>query len=165
MEEETLRNAEVAREVRERLIALKVDVGARPDFFRETVGGGGGLASVLLDESGDVVSVLPGFAAREAFLAFLQKGLKGRDRLREAREARSAIPDDVGVLHTLAETYHDLGSSRRAEECFGKILARSEEKAPAPGEIRFVAFAHERLARARILRGKNQDARADKAPR
>jgi tetratricopeptide (TPR) repeat protein len=159
MEEETLRNPEVARRVRERLVALKVDVGARPDLFRETIGGGGGLASALLDETGDVVSILPGFADRESFLSFLLKGLEGRGRLREAREARAANPEDVAALHALAETYHGLGSSRRAEECFEKILARPEGKAPAPPEIRFVAFAHERLARARILRGKNQDAR------
>ena len=159
MEEETFRHPSVVRELREQFVSVRVEGTAQAGLFRDTVGGGSGLASAILDETGDAVSVLPGYAGREAFLGFLSKAIQGRERLREAREGALAKPEDLAALHAMAETYHELGSLRRAEESFGRIVARGEDRAPSSGEIRWVAFARERLARLRIQRGKNREAR------
>lgn len=156
MEEETLRHEGVVREVRKNFVAVKVDVDRSPDLFQETIGGRGGLATALVDGTGDVVSALPGFAGPDAFLAFLQRAEKGRKQLENARLSAARIPVSIDSLHELAETYQSLGSARRAEECFERVIAEAVAKGAAG---KAVAFAHERLARIRVVRGKNREAR------
>src|SRR5437773_1415208 len=77
MEAETLRQADVVRASRAQFVSVKIDVNKRPDFYRGTIGGRGGLATCVLDSTGDVVSALPGFASAEDYVKFLEKAQKG----------------------------------------------------------------------------------------
>jgi tetratricopeptide (TPR) repeat protein len=152
MDDETFANPDVARVAREKFVSVRVDVDAQPKLFDSTVGGRGGLATCVLDGEGDVVSALTGFAAAPAFLKFLQKGETGAASVKAAREALSKAPDDASALLALAEAYRGADSLRRADEVYRKVL----DGFPASPAA---AAAHERLARLRVMRGKNVDAR------
>src|SRR3989442_248780 len=84
MEAETLRHADVVRASRDRFVNVKIDVDKRPDFYQGTIGGRGGLATCVLDSTGDVVSALPGFASAEDYVKFLEKAQKGYPELKAA---------------------------------------------------------------------------------
>jgi tetratricopeptide (TPR) repeat protein len=160
MADETLAAAEVARLSRAEFVNVKVDIAARPDLFRDKIGGRGGLATCIVDAEGDVVSALPGFAAAPAYLAFLKRAAEGYARLKAAREAareaaRSA-PEDPAALLDWAETYLALESFRRAEEVYERIVGMGTATA---GQRRCAAVSRERLARACAGRGRNLDAR------
>ena len=155
MEEETLRNAGVVRLSRERFVNVKADVEKRVDFHRSVVGGRGGLATCVLDSTGDVVSALPGFAGAEDYVRFLERATKGYAALKAVREA--AKPEDPVSMAALGEAYYGLDSRRRAEECFEKVVALGK----GPDETR--AQAHERLSRLAVQRGRNVEARAQLA--
>lgn len=151
MDEETFAHPDVARVARETFVAVRVDIDARPELFEATIGGRGGLATCVLDLDGDVVSALHGFAAPPAFLAFLERAEKGCATLRTARaEAEGKSPVK---LHALAEVYRKLESLRRAEACYRSVIDL------AAGPVEVVASCHERMARLRVLRGRNLEAR------
>lgn len=153
MDEETFAHAEVARVAGEKFVAVRVDVDEQPELFETTIGGRGGLATCVLDGEGDVLSAVHGFAAAPAFLRFLQKAEAGREPIRAARETVARSPADAAALYALAELYRGADSLRRADECYRKVV---EQKA-APVDA--AARSHERLARLRVLRGKNLEAR------
>lgn len=135
MEEETFAHAGTAK----RAAAfhwVKLDPSQRPADFERTVGEKGAMATALLDGTGDTVSVLPGHAGPEVFVAWLDRVASGYPALKSA-----AGPFEKG------EVYERLGSPRRAEACF------REAKGSAP--------AHERLARLLVRRGKNVEARSE----
>lgn len=160
MEEETFASAEVVRLVADHFVPVRVDVEKRPELFESTIGGRGGLATCLLDAEGDVMSALSGFAGPDAFRRFLERGEAGAGAIRSARAALSASPEDPERLEALAEAYRSVDSLRRAEACFRKAIDELQGK-PAldPAATRAAAISHERLARLRIMRGKNLEAR------
>jgi len=147
MNDETFSHAEVARLANARFVNVKVEIDRRPELFRATVGGRGGLATCVLDGTGDVVSALPGFAPPAAYLRFLERSEKGYAALRAARDGAQKSPDPR-AQHALGETYEALDSPRRAEECYLKAI-----------DLGASAVSHERVARLRIMRGKNLEAR------
>lgn len=154
MDEETFAHAEVARVARDRFVSVRVDIDARPELFESTIGGRGGLATCVVDADGDVVSALHGFAAPPAFRAFLERAEQGYGTLRAARaEAEGKAPAKV---HALGEAYRRLDSLRRAEACYRSVLDLASGKGDL---VEVVASSHERLARLRVLRGRNLEAR------
>ena len=160
MDEETFAHADVARVTRERFVCVKVDVEAQPELFEKTIGGRGGLASCVADGEGDVVSALHGYVGPQGFLLFLAKAEAGYGKIKAARDELAAARDDLSKLHVLAEAYRETDSLRRAEECYRKVTEGAAEKKVLDGpSLRAAASSHERLARLRILRGKNLDAR------
>ena len=154
MEEETLAHADVARVARERFVCVRIDVDEKPELFEATIGGRGGLATCVVDADGDVVSALHGFAAAEPFRRFLEAADKGHALLVAARRESAQAPGDLAKLHALGEVYRSLDSLRRAEACYRKVL-----DAGAAEPRRILASSHERLARFRVMRGKNLEAR------
>jgi tetratricopeptide (TPR) repeat protein len=134
-----------------RFVNLKVNVEDRPDLFTGYVGGRGALATAVVDGTGDVVSVLPGFADAARYRAFLERAERGLAGLKAAREACEKSPGDAWARVELGERYFELDSPRRAEECFLKAIEA--------GGLRAEAAAHERLARLRVMRGRNVEAR------
>lgn len=154
MEDETLGHADVARVARDRFVCVRIDIDAKPELFDATIGGRGGLATCVVDADGDVVSALHGFAAAEPFRRFLEAADRGYAALAAARRASDQAPADLARLHALGEAYRKLDSLRRSEACYRKVL-----DAGAAGPPPIVASCHERLARFRVMRGKNLDAR------
>jgi len=154
MEDETLAHAEVARVANEKFVCVRIDVDAKPDLFDATIGGRGGLATCVVDPDGDVVSALHGFAGPEPFRRFLESADRGYPGLAAAREDSARAPGDLTKLHALGEAYRKLESLRRAEACYRKVV---EAGAAAPPRV--LASCHERLARFRVMRGKNLEAR------
>jgi tetratricopeptide (TPR) repeat protein len=152
MNEGTFRDARVARRAAEGFVCVRVEIAARPHLFREAVGTAGGLATCVFDGEGDVIAVLPGFADAETFLRFLGRAGEGYPRLKAARDEAERRPAEARPRLTLGEAYESLGSLRRAEACFRKVL----EMAPGLPEA---AAAHERLARLAVQRGRNLEAR------
>ena len=154
MDDETLAQADVARVANGRFVCVRIDVDAKPDLFDATIGGRGGLATCVVDADGDVVSALHGFAGPEPFRRFLEAADRGYPALAAAREDSAREPADLTKLHRLGEAYRKLDSLRRAEACYRKVL---DAGAAEPRPI--LASCHERLARFRIMRGKNLEAR------
>jgi hypothetical protein len=164
MNDETFSNPEVVRLANQRFVNVRVSISERPELFDRTIGGRGGLGTCVLDGSGDVVSAIPGFAGPEVYLQFLRRAEEGYPRLRAARVAAKRNPGSVGALHHLAETYQELGSARRAEEHFEMIIRLGAQAGKLTPQLKkFVAFSHERIARARAMRGKNREAALETA--
>ena len=159
MNRRTFADAEVIRLSNERFVPVSLDLRTRADLFERTIGGRGALGTAIVDGSGDVVSALPGFADTSRYLDFLRGALAGYPKLRAARAAAARAPADPQALGTLAETYEALQSPRRAEEQCEKLLQLGAATKIWSSELRrSVAFAHERIARFRALRGKNREA-------
>ncbi|MBI3854951.1 MAG: thioredoxin family protein [Planctomycetes bacterium] len=154
MDEETFADAGVARAARERFVSVRVDAEAKPELFEATIGGRGGLASCVVDAGGDVISALHGYAGSKAFLLFLERAEAGLAAVKSAREALARSPNDAALLHGLGEAYRSADSLRRAEECYRQALEQAK-----PGQEGAAAASHERLARLRVMRGKNLEAR------
>lgn len=151
MEAETLRHPDVVAAARERFVNVKVQVERNPELYQSTVGGRGGLATCVLDSTGDVVSARVGFATAEEFTGFLEKAWAGYGTLKGAREAaKGGEPERVAAL---GEAYLALDSRRRAQECFETVLASGKGPAQTLGQ------AHERLSRLAVQRGRNVEAR------
>jgi tetratricopeptide (TPR) repeat protein len=151
MAEQTFAHPGVVAASRGKFLCVRIDIARQPDLFQKTLGTKGGLGTAVVDGTGDVVSALPGFAAPEAYLAFLEKAARGYPALRAARDGARA--DDAASLYALGEAYESLDSPRRAEEEYARAVALGA-KDPKP-----LALAHERLARIFALRGKNREAR------
>ncbi len=146
MDEETFTDGAVAAACA-RFVCVKIDIEAQPALFDRAVGGRGGLGTAILDGTGDVVSVLPGYAGPQGFLLFLEKAEQGYPALKAAKDAAGGGSGP----YALAELYRELDSARRAEECYRKAIEG--------GEPKWAALSHERLARMRVNRGKNVEAR------
>jgi tetratricopeptide (TPR) repeat protein len=153
MDEDTFAQAEVARVIRERFVAARLDVEARPELFEAAIGSRGVLATCVVDADGDVVSELRGYAGPQVFLRFLDKAELGYGAIKAARDLVAAAPDDAARLFALGEAYRAADSPRRADECYQKAIAG---KGAGPA----VAASHERLARLRVMRGRNLEARS-----
>jgi tetratricopeptide (TPR) repeat protein len=153
MDEETFGNPDVARRIRETFIGVRLDVEAKPELFEAAIGSRGVLATCVTDADGDVISELRGYAGPQAFLRFLEKAERGAVEIKAARERLAARPEDPALLYALGEAYRDSDSPRRADECYQKAIARG-------GASPAVAASHERLARFRVMRGKNLEARS-----
>lgn len=159
MEDETFGHADVTRVIREKFVAVRMDVEARPELFESAIGSRGVLATCVLDRDGDVVSELRGYAGPQVFLRFLEKAQAGVASLKSAREALAASPLAPDRLLALGEAYRQCDSPRRAAECYARALEcagpRVETDWKGPG-----AVCHERLARIGVIRGKNLEARS-----
>jgi len=152
MDEETFAQPEVARAIREKFVGVRLDVDAKADLFEAAIGSRGVLASCVMDPDGDVISELRGYAGPQAFLRFLEKAEQGYAAVRAAREALAAAPEDPARNFALGEAYRAADSPRRADECYRKAI----DGAPSGPAV---AASHERLARLRIIRGRNLEAR------
>lgn len=139
MNDETFMDAEVGRRSTS-FVRVFVDLAARPELFEKTVGGKGALGTAVVDGDLDPVAVLAGYAGPKEFARFLERAESGYPRLKAARPTSSA--------RELGDLYRELGSPRRAEACWREAAEKGD------------ALAHERLARALVLRGKNLDARS-----
>ncbi len=165
MAKETLAAPPVIVRLGARFIAVKVDAAARPDVFASLVGGRGALATAVVDDGRDVVSVLPGFAPVDVFTRFLDDALAGYPRLLAARKVAARRPTDVTAQVELGDAYDTLGSDKRAQETFATVVTvfvatpPSVSPGPPSATARAVASAHERLARLLITRGRNLEAR------
>jgi len=153
MDEDTFSQPEVARVVHDKFIGVRLDVEARPELFEKAIGSRGVLATCVMDPDGDVLSELRGYAGSQVFLRFLEKAESGYQAVKAARERLAAAPDDPARNYALAEAYRSADSPRRAEECYLKAVA-------SPRASAAVAASHERLARLRVMRGKNLEARS-----
>lgn len=151
MDDETFAQPDIARAIVDRFVGVRVDIDASPALFESTIGGKGGLATCVVDDGGDVISALHGFAAPLQFLQFLMRAEAGYPAIKAAREAAAKAPSDPSALHRLGEAYRAADSLRRAEECYRQVVEL--------GDGREAALSHERLARLRIMRGKNLEAR------
>jgi tetratricopeptide (TPR) repeat protein len=158
MDEETFGNADVVQALRDRFVSVRADIEAQPKLFEETIGGRGGLASCVLDADGDVISARNGYAGPEEFLRFLEKAVAGRVRIQAAHRALAASPDSAPGLLALAEAYRESDSLRRAEAAYLRALERSSGRDDA-GSKATAAACHERMARLKVMRGKNLEAR------
>ncbi|HYE99286.1 MAG TPA: tetratricopeptide repeat protein [Planctomycetota bacterium] len=125
-----------------------VDLSARPELFERLIGGKGALGTAVLDGTGDVLSVLQGFAGPKAYVDFLQRAAAGAERLRAAREAAAKGPSERLAL---GDVYAELESPARAEACWRDVAAGGGVPA---------GQAHGRLARLQARRGRNLEARA-----
>jgi len=157
MDEDTFGQAEVIRVLREKFIGVRLDVETKPELFEAAIGSRGVLATCVMDGDGDVLSELRGYAGPQVFLRFLEKAESGYGAVKAARQALQESPEDPGRLFALAEAYRGSDSPRRADECYQKAAAG---RAEGPAAVAAVAKSHERLARLRVMRGKNLDARA-----
>ncbi len=155
MEEETFSNAAVRRRIGEAFMPVRLEAVQGADLFRELIGGRGALASAVVDASGDVVSILPGYAGPEDYLRFLQRAQAGYPALEAARQAWIRQPESLGTLFELGERYRELDSLKRAEDIWAEVADRAE-RLPVleAAERRAAAASHERLARRRVLRGR-----------
>ncbi len=148
MAEETFAHAEVVRRS-SAFLCVWVDIDRKPELFDALLGGKGALGTCVVDGEGDVVSALPGYAGPNEYVRFLDRAEKGYAGLRAAREKAQGGPE---AMLALAEAYRELESPRRAEDCYRKVIE-------AGGTGTSAAVAHERLARYRVMRGRNVEAR------
>ena len=137
-------------------MCVRVDAEAKRDLFESTIGGRGGLATCIVDATGDVVSALHGYAGPQSFQLFLESADSGYKGLVQARSAVEKQPNSNVDLYALGEAYRSLNSLRRAEQCYLKVV---EQAGKTQQSASVVASCHERIARLRILRGKNLEAR------
>ncbi len=158
MDEETFAKAPAIQSLHDRFIAVRVDIETQSKLFEATVGGRVGLATCVVDADGDVISARNGYAAPEDFLRFLEKALAGYARIKAARESLAASPHAPGRLLTLGEAYRDCDSLRRAEDCYLRAIDGATQRNDA-ASLRSAAVSHERMARLRVVRGKNLEAR------
>jgi tetratricopeptide (TPR) repeat protein len=158
MDEETFAKAEVLQALGDRYIAVRADIEAESKLFESTIGGRGGLASCVVDATGDVVSARNGYAGPEEFVRFLEKAAAGYGRIQAARQALKNSPAAAGLLLALGEAYRENDSLRRAEDCYQRAL-ESADLGGLPVEQGTLAICHEWMARFRVQRGKNLEAR------
>ncbi len=147
MREATFGDSAVVRALQGQFLSVKVDIASRPELYERLMGGTGGLGTCDVDGTGDVVSVLPGFADAREVVRILERARAGYDGLAERRRLAEG---DASREFDLAAAYLALDSPRRAEEILEKIVRR--ETGPR-------ALAHERLARLKASRGRNLEAR------
>jgi tetratricopeptide (TPR) repeat protein len=160
MEDKTLAAPEVVALVSARLVAVKVDPERRADLFEALVGGRGALGSAVVDETRDPFAALNGFAEPAAFVAFLERALRGHAAVVAARRACARRPRDPSLRLRLAAAYEAAGGLRRAGEEYGRLVdAVPEGPRTRPEEARALVLSHERLARFKVMRGRNLEAR------
>lgn len=160
MDEETFASDDVIRIAGEKFIPVRADADAQSGLFNSTIGGRGGLATCIVDAGGDVISALHGYAGPQTFLRFMERGEAGYAQVRSARGAAEKSPGSLLAQFALAEAYRAADSLRRAEECYHQVVDLSAGKKELDeASLRAAASSHERLARLRIMRGKNLDAR------
>lgn len=139
MVEKTLKDGAVTRRVNAGFVPVMLDGGG--PRFRDLVGGRAGMATCVVDGTGDVVSVRLGYLGPGDLVRFL-------DRAVERLPSLEALRRRKGAEVALGEAYLELGSRKRAEECFRRGLEGPD-----------AAAAHERLARLCAMRGRNREAR------
>lgn len=158
MDDETFAAPEVVKAIAERYIPVRVDIEVEAKLFESTVGGRGGLATCVVDAGGDVISSRNGYAGPKDFVAFLNKAAAGDVGIREARKQLSSSPASPHRLTALGDAYWSSDSLRRAEDCYRRAIESATEG--GEGAVRDVAaYCHERMARLRVMRGKNLEAR------
>jgi tetratricopeptide (TPR) repeat protein len=152
MEEETFRHPQVVAALATGFVPVRLDPVREAGLYRDVVGGRGAVGSAVLDASGDVVSVLGGYAGPREYLRYLQRAAAGYAGLEAARRAWAAGPESPEALYALGERYLELGSPKRAEECWTGVVDGGVAGSAA-------AASHARLARARVNRGRLDEAR------
>jgi tetratricopeptide (TPR) repeat protein len=159
MNDETLSRFEVVRTSREGFVNARLDARDDATLFDKLIGGNGLLATAIVDVTEDVVSVLPGFADVRAYLDFLETARTHLARLVELRAAARRLKRDAAAGLALGEEYQALGSPRRAEEEYARVLLLTESS-PATAST-LLGACHERRARLLVAAGQTAAARAE----
>lgn len=148
LDEETFAGPSVLRRIREGFVPVRLDPAEKADVFDAVVGGRGAVATAIVGPDGDVVSVAGGFLGPKAFAELLDRASGG---IEELAKRRAEAPSSGKAMAACGDVYHRLGSPRRAEECW-KAASESMDSEAA-------GTAHARLARLRVERGRNLEAR------
>lgn len=161
MVDEVLRAPAVVAPARD-LVAVKLDAAAEAPLFARLVGGPGAVATCLVETDEDILAVLPGAPTVEVLAAALIDATRARKAVRDGRKKVQRRPSDLVGRFDLASLYMRLGSPRRAEDEFRRLLVqalapRAARRRAAADEL--TARAHERLARLLIERGRIVEAR------
>jgi tetratricopeptide (TPR) repeat protein len=160
MARDTLAHPDVMQICRNSFLCVRVDSSRQADLFQRLTGASGALAACVVDGTGEAAAVLPGYAGPQAYVRFLERAREGYPRLREARAAWKAVPDDPRKTFDLAEAYRRLEHHVRAEELYLQVTEAGDSALGPDGALRdLAALAHERLARIRVIRGRSLDAR------
>ena len=86
MSKKTLADPKVVARLKEGFVHVRVDSVASAELFRKLVGERGRLATCVVDGTGDVISVLSGFADAPSYLAFLKRAEKGYEKILKERK-------------------------------------------------------------------------------
>lgn len=148
LDEETFADPGVLRRIRDGFVPVRLDPSARADLFAAVVGGRGAVATAIVGPDGDVVSVAGGYLGPKALADLLDRAAGG---IAELAKRRAEAPASGKAMAACGDAYHRLGSPRRAEECWKKASESTDPEASGT--------AHARLARLRVERGKNLEAR------
>jgi hypothetical protein len=105
MDQETLADPEVARRAKDGFVHARLDAIAQEERLERLAGPGVALATLVVDESVEVVAELDGFADGTGLLAFLDK----------VRAQRPALSDPATPRVVRAETLFALGAVTSAE--------------------------------------------------
>jgi hypothetical protein len=105
MDLETLADPAVAQGAKEGFVHVRLDALAQGERLERLAGSGVALATLVVDEKGEVVAELDGFANGTELLAFLEK----------VRAQRPALSDPATPAVARAETHFALGAVKSAE--------------------------------------------------
>jgi hypothetical protein len=158
MDRETLASREARGEGRDGFVHVRVDAAAQPELAERLAGSGGALATAVVDEKGELVALLPGFAEPKPFAAFLEEVREQRPAIAALRARLDADAGDVDARLDLARRLMQLGATARAE----LEVERARRDLDAAGEGgRFAALRPRALAlHAELLTTRGQDAAA-----
>jgi tetratricopeptide (TPR) repeat protein len=160
MRAETLARPEVVRASQAHFVGVLLDARDSQDLFARIVGGNGLLATVIVDATEDVVAVLPGFADERTFVDFLETARTQFPRLGLLRSQARRLRRNAALGFALGELYQTIGSPRRADEEYAKVLSLASET-PRAVASSIVATCHERRARLLITDGQTAAARVE----
>jgi hypothetical protein len=146
MDRETLTSRDVRAAAHAGFVHVRVDADREPELAERIAGPGAALATVVLDERGEVVAELPGFADAARFVEFL-------DAVRAKRPAIEAARGGVD----LAQPLFELGAARRAESEVDRVMRElgDELDRRTPLAVRAVTM------KARLLAARGQAAAAE----
>lgn len=161
MKEKTLAALPVVAFVSSRFVAVQLDAEAQAALFERLSGGRGALASVVVDDTGDPVASLAGFAEPASFMRFLEDAIAAYPALLAARTRAARRPKDAALAVALGLAYERAGGQLRAEQVLAGVIRTLDQRTGlTPAELSALALAHERLARWGVMRGRNLEARA-----
>ncbi len=159
MAEETFADGVVQALLAAHFVPVRLDSDRERARFARLVGGQGALASSVVDEAEDVLSVQVGYAAPAPFAAFLARARDARVPIARARASARRRAKDPAAAWALATLYEEAGSPLRAEAELRRALALCGARPEGPTAVSVAIGAHERLARGFAVRGRNVDAR------
>jgi tetratricopeptide (TPR) repeat protein len=161
MYDETLSSPDVVRALRTHFVSLELDSRESEDLFEKLIGGKGLLATAIVDTREEVVSVLPGFADAPTFLRFLELARSGFGRILDLRAQLRREPRSVPIGLALAEAYDAMGSPKRAEDEYARVVTLIGAMPKAQASNAALVICRERLARLLLAKGQTAGARTE----